>query len=323
MAVAWAGALAPGARIVVYLIDPAVVADPWSEFLVAVLSDVELRPTVAVTSWSCPERQYRRVHGGEVFRGLLDQAAAVGITVIAASGDWGAYDGFPSAPGAGGRVCDAPWPHVAFPACEERVRAVGGTRVRRVAPWEETAWSAPVSAALRQAIGLGGLAGGGGFSESVGVPGWQRAALPAFCRRSGEAASVVPYGRGVPDVALMAWGPEAAYACVLDGELRGDAGGTSTAAPIWAALIARLNEARRRRGRGRLGFAQPLLYQLAAQAPEAFRAITEGATDMVLPVLDARGARAEERVAGYRAGPGWSPAAGLGVPDFGALARLV
>ncbi|MEP7119555.1 MAG: protease pro-enzyme activation domain-containing protein, partial [Byssovorax sp.] len=314
MAIAWAGALAPAARLVVYVIDPACVADPWSAFLLAVLADTARAPTIAVTTWSCPERQYYRVHGGDLFRGLLDQAAAIGVTVIAATGDWGAYDGMPASPAANGRVIDAPWPHASFPAVESRVLAVGGTRVLAIDPWSEAAWSAPVSPALREALALDGLAGGGGFSDHVAIPEWQRAALAPFHPRSGGAPSVVPYGRGVPDVALMAWGEPAAYQCFLDGEPRDDAGGTSTAAPIWAAIAARLNQRRREQGLGRVGCAQPLFYRFAAEAPEVFRAITEGATDMVLPALDGSGARVPVSIAGYRAREGWNPATGLGVP---------
>lgn len=323
MAVAWAGALAPAARLVVYVIDPACVADPWSEFLLAVLADRALAPTIAVTTWSCPERQYRRVHEGDLFRGLLDQAAAIGVTVIAATGDWGAYDGLPASPAAGGRVVDAPWPHASFPAVEERVLAVGGTCVRATDPWREAAWSAPVSPALRAALALDGLASGGGFSDHVAIPAWQRSALAPFYARSGGAPSVIPYGRGVPDVALMAWGEPAAFQCFLDGEPRDDAGGTSTAAPIWAAIVARLNQRRREQGLGRLGCAQPLFYRLAAESPEAFRAITEGATDVVLPALDEAGVRVPVSIAGYRAAAGWNPATGLGVPRVDALLRAV
>lgn len=324
MAVQWAGALSPGARIVVYLVDPAAVADPWSELLLAALSDVRRAPTVVVTTWSCPERQYYRVHGGELVRGLLDQLAVLGVTVIAATGDSGACDGLPGLRAGGGRVCDAPWPGASFPAAEERVLAVGGTHVRAVAPWAEAAWSAPVSPALRDAIALDALAGSGGFSAQVGVPAWQRPALAASHPRSGGAPATAPFGRGVPDVALMAWGPEereggAGYACLLDGAFRSDAGGTSVAAPVWAAAIARVNEARLRRGGARVGFAQPLLYRLAAGGRSPFRAVTEGATDITVPAFDGGGGVAPTVVAGYLAHAGWNPATGLGVPDVAAL----
>jgi hypothetical protein len=43
---------------------------------------------------------------------------------------------------------------------------------------------------------------------------------------------------------------------------------------------------------------------------------------MALPVRDASGAVVMESLPGYLATPGWSPAAGLGVPDVAALVRL-
>ncbi len=95
MSLVWLAAMAPGARIVAYFIDPAHAPDPWLTFMQAVVADDELRPTVATTSWSAPEQQYYRAHGRAAIASLLDQAAALGITVLAASGDWGALAGWP------------------------------------------------------------------------------------------------------------------------------------------------------------------------------------------------------------------------------------
>jgi len=320
MGLQWLAALAPRARLVVYLIDPGVVADPWAEFLFAVLSDMSRRPSIAVTSWSAPARQYYAVHGRSRVAGLLDQAAIAGVTVIAASGDWGAYDGFPSA-GPGRDLCDELAPHVTFPGAEPRVLSVGGTQVTSVAPWREVAWSAPVSPALHAAIGLAVLAGGGGVSEHIPVPEYQRACLPVSLSRGPDAPASAPVGRVQPDVALMAWGPgPTAYACLLDGEFRDDAGGTSVAAPIWAALIARLNQARARLARARLGWLQPRLYSACATAPECLRDITEGRTDITLPIAGPDGQRRWQRLPGFQAAPGFDPATGLGVPCVPRLA---
>lgn len=322
MGLQWLAAAAPRARLVVYLIDPSVAADPWGEFLRAVLSDMSRLPSVAVTSWSAPARQYYAVHGGEVFAGLCDQAAALGVTVVAASGDWGAYDGFPSG-GPEGGLCDRLAPADTFPGCEARVLSVGGTQVRSLDPWHEVAWSAPVSAALRAAIGLGALAGGGGVSERVPVPAYQRPLLPASFPRGEGAPDAPASGRVQPDVALMAWGPDApgpdgprpsAYACLLGGEFRDDAGGTSVAAPIWAGLVARANQLRRGRGLPRLGQLHPRLYAAVAARPGLVRDIAEGCTDLELPVADPAGGRAWRRLPGFRAIPGFDPATGLGVP---------
>lgn len=323
MGVQWIGAIARALRIVVYLVDPATVADPWSTFLAAVLADRAHAPTIAVTSWSAPERQYHRVHGRAVFAELLDQATAIGVTVVAASGDWGAFDGMPRARGGGPRVCDAPAAHATFPGSEPRVLSVGGTHVIDVAPWQEHAWSAPIPATLRAATGLDVLAGSGGFSASVPIPSFQRAVLrEAYPRSSG--AKAIANGRAQPDVALAAWGLDdgdrpTGYRCLLDGELRDDGGGTSVAAPVWAALIACLNEARRANGKPRLGACAPLLYRIAQRTPHAFRAIVEGTTDIVLPVAEGR----TELLPGFVASEGWNPAVGLGVPRGDALLAAV
>ncbi|AKF07946.1 protease pro-enzyme activation domain-containing protein [Sandaracinus amylolyticus] len=317
MSVQWIGALAPAARVVVYVIDPALVADPWSTFLEAVLDDAARAPTIAVTSWSTPERQHRRVHGREGFAALLDQAAVLGVSVIAASGDWGACGGFPRVLTPAGPVCASLAPHATFPGCEARVLSVGGTQVIDVERWRERAWSAPVSDAIRDAVHLPHLASSGGFSETVAIPAWQRDVLAASYARS-DGTAVVPHGRAQPDVALAAWGPAHAYRALLDDAWRDDAGGTSLAAPIWAAILACANEARRRVDRPRVGHVAPLLYAMRSLHP-----ITEGATDLDLPALDARGRRTWKRVPGYVATSAWSPATGLGVPDVGALVAAI
>lgn len=320
MGLQWLAALAPRARLVVYLIDPGAVADPWAEFLFAVLSDMSRRPSIAVTSWSAPARQYYAVHGRSRFAALLDQAAVAGVSVIAASGDWGAYDGFPAA-GPGRDVCDDLGPHVTFPGAEPRVLSVGGTQITDLASWREVAWSAPVSPALHDAIGLTMLAGSGGVSEHIPVPEYQRTCLPASLSRGPDAPASRPTGRVQPDVSLMAWGPgPTAYACLLDGEFRGDAGGTSVAAPIWAALIARVNQARARVGRARLGQVQPRLYRECATTPALLRDITEGCTDITLPVAGPDGQRQWQRLSGFLAVPGFDAATGLGVPCVPQLA---
>ncbi|WP_434420919.1 S53 family peptidase [Nannocystis pusilla] len=319
MGLQWLGVVAPRARLVVYFIDPTVAADPWSCFLEHVLADMSRQPTIAVTSWSAPARQYYAVHGRRRFAALLDLAAVLGVTVIAASGDWGAYDGFPSS-GPARDACDALVPRDTFPGCEARVLSVGGTRVTRREPWRELAWSAPLSPALRAATGLPALAGSGGVSAHVPVPAYQRGVLPGEFSRGPDAAPVSACGRVQPNVALMAWGPDAtAYACLFDGQFRDDAGGTSLAAPIWAGIVARFNQRRRAHALAPLGQLQPRLYAACARDPALLRDIVDGDTDLELPLLTADGARRWQVLPGFRAAPGFDPATGLGVPD---VARL-
>lgn len=235
MEVQWLGAIAPDARIVIYFIDPRLVADPWSTFLLAVISDKHFQPTIACTTWSTPERQYYQVNGTECFAGLLNQCAVLGITVIAASGDWGVFDGLPQHELENRLVSDAPWPHGTFPAVAQGILAVGGTQVTALDPWQERAWSAPISSQLQADLKLKHLASSGGFSEYIAIPHWQQSVLQSHYTRSGNSPAVIPYGRGFPDVVLAAWGcnqtcgsenKESAYWGFMD-QWRNDAGGTS------------------------------------------------------------------------------------------------
>jgi kumamolisin len=74
-------------------------------------------------------------------------------------------------------------------------------------------------------------------------------------------------------------------------------GGTSVAAPLWAGLIARINQ-----GLGkRAGYFNPILYRRIGPAG-FFREIVSGNN-------------AVRGVPGYQAGPGWNACAGWGTPD--------
>ncbi|MCA9525538.1 MAG: hypothetical protein KC549_04480 [Myxococcales bacterium] len=268
----WACAMAPGAQVVVYVVDERTVADPWSAFLLAVIGDKRHRPTVAVTTWLLPERSYYNAHGAGVITGLLNQCAALGITVLSATGDWGCFDSFPRTRDSDSHtVADAPWPHAVFPAVEDRVLAVGGTMVTQVEPLTEQAWSGPLPISLYGRLAFTTFAGGGGFSMEVPIPEWQRPFLlrkPNYLdkraySRGPDVPAVLAYGRGLPDVALASTSravltqipPDQqagrtedltteGYQALVQGTWIDYAGGTSMAAPVWAAFIARLNEAR-------------------------------------------------------------------------------
>jgi kumamolisin len=80
-------------------------------------------------------------------------------------------------------------------------------------------------------------------------------------------------------------------------------GGTSAVAPLWAGLIARINQKRKRS----LGFINPMLYGLYDKlvAKGALREITKGSNGA------------------YRARRGWDPCTGLGSPDGARLAEFL
>jgi kumamolisin len=240
-----AGAVAPGARQVVYFA-------PNSDrgFVDAVVTAVHANPTPTAVSisWGQSEDSWT----GQA-RAALDQAfadaAALGVTVTAAAGDNGSGD----------RVSDGK-AHADFPASSPHALACGGTSLR-VDPATgdisgETVWN----------DGPGGGATGGGVSDTFGLPSWQApAGVP------GRAGNGHP-GRGVPDVAGNA-DPETGYQVRVDGKPQ-VVGGTSAVAPLWAALICRMAQAT---GKS-FGLIQPLLYAgvSSGTTPAGFRDITQG-----------------------------------------------
>lgn len=344
MALQWAGALAPEAELVAYVVDHTKVADPWSAVLMAALADTANRPTILTTSWLIPERTYYATHGSRVITGLLDQCAAAGITVLSAAGDWGAFDGVPRTRADGRAVTDAPWPHAVFPAVETRVLGVGGTMVLGRQPLTEVAWSGPLPPKMTN-YPFARLAGGGGFSAEIPIPDWQSflvlsdsksTPVRRWYARGTDVPAVIAYGRGFPDVALAAVGPSVlragdteltatGYQAVTGGQWIDYAGGTSLGTPIWAAIIAQLNQARRAADRPRLGFCNPLLYAIANRkdAPRPFRDVTAGRTDVAVWAVNRDGKAYLHELPGFEARSDWDPVTGLGVPVVSALLERV
>jgi len=78
-------------------------------------------------------------------------------------------------------------------------------------------------------------------------------------------------------------------------------GGTSAAAPTWAAIIALADQYAKRH----VGFVNPAIYQIARSSHyhQAFHDITVGNNTAEF---------SNETITGYRAGPGWDPGHRLG-----------
>jgi kumamolisin len=131
-------------------------------------------------------------------------------------------------------------------------------------------------------------ASGGGVSAVFALPSYQaNANVPAAPTSAG--------GRGVPDVAGDA-SPETGYNVTFDGQST-VVGGTSAVAPLWAALIALLNQ---QRG-SNIGFINPTLYQ---GAENGFNDITQGNNGS------------------FSASPGWDACTGLGSPNGSQLSQI-
>ena len=238
-----AGALAPGANIMVYFAP-----NSDAGFIDAVTAAAHATPTPAAISisWGQSEDQWT-AQARTAFDQALVDAAALGVTTTTAAGDDGSSD----------RVTDGR-PHVDFPASSPHALACGGTRLTAdtttATVQSETVWN----------NGPGRGATGGGVSDAFGRPAWQA--------NVGVPSSAQASGRGVPDVAAVA-DPQTGYRIVVDGkELV--IGGTSAVAPLWAALVARLVQSKGKP----LGLVQPKLYDSihAGQVAAGFRDITSG-----------------------------------------------
>jgi subtilase family serine protease len=221
----------------------------------------------------------------------LQYAAARHVTVVAASGDYGAI----------GDGSSTPVKEVNLPASDPLVLGAGGTSLTANpvtgAYISETVWNNPPGPGSGQSSGSGG-----GFSRLFARPAYQ------------DGVPGIGAMRGVPDVAgdaspstgmAIAFGARGGY------ELTG-AGGTSAAAPFWAGLIALADQ----EAGHPLGFVNPAIYRIA-RGPlyhKAFHDITTGNNTVVLNGVT---------ITGYQAGPGWNPVTGWGTPDAQVLVPLL
>ena len=126
---------------------------------------------------------------------------------------------------------------------------------------------------------------GGGVSEVFAKPSYQNNANVPVSINNGFV------GRGVPDVAADA-DPATGYKILVDGQPM-VVGGTSAVAPLYAGLVARINQEKGKSS----GFINPVIYA----NPSLARDITVGNNNTTA------------NNTGYPAGPGWDACTGLGV----------
>ena len=234
-----AGAVAPGARIVVYFAPNT--DQGFVDAIAHAIHDTTYKPSVISISWGAAEINWT-AQAIATLDSACQSAAALGVTITAASGDNGSSDG----------VADRN-NHVDFSASSPHVLACGGTNLQGSGSTisTETVWNAQPQ----------GGATGGGVSNVFPLPIWQaNSNVPGPTNPAG--------GRGVPDVAGDA-DPASGYIIRVDGKTF-VIGGTSAVAPLWAGLIAVANK---QNGKS-AGFIQPAVY--AAQGKAAFRDINQG-----------------------------------------------
>lgn len=231
-----AGGVAPGAKLVLYFAPNT--DQGFVDATTQAVHDEGNNPSVISISWGSAEVNWTKQAADSMNSAFAD-AAALGVTVCAASGDGLATDGVTD-----GSV------HVDFPASNSYVLGCGGTRINSSAGkiTAETVWNSE-----------GGGSGGGVSSLFP---------LPAYQKNSNVPVSISTHkaGRGVPDVSADA-DPATGYRVIVSGQEQ-IIGGTSAAAPLWAGLVALINS---QRG-SPIGQPHAQLYTNA----KAFRDITRG-----------------------------------------------
>jgi subtilase family serine protease len=230
---------------------------------------------------------------------VLQAAQRDRVTVVISSGDSGAAtDACPGAGTASAMVKGVDWP-----ASDPLALAAGGTSLQASratgAYIGETAWNIPPSAAG----GSSPAASGGGFSRLFPRPAYQ------------DAIAGIGAARGVPDVAADADPGTGMALAFSDGGQDYDligAGGTSAAAPLWAAVISLADQFAGQH----LGFVNPALYRIGRSAyyRQAFHDVTTGTNTVQFPT---------RTITGYQAAPGWDPATGWGSPNAQVLVPLL
>ncbi len=326
-------AMAPGADIDVYE-APITTFGELSNYSAIVNDD---RDQVVSVSYGLCEQAVQLAEPGlqQAENLLFQQAAAQGQSVFVAAGDEGSdacnLTGDPE-PVPGQDPLS-----VADPASQPYVISVGGTTIT------DAATQPPAEQVWNDGADVGG--GGGGISMSWAMPAWQRGSRvpgivlpgsasyrqanaveqqfgfrPGFCQAHLPGAAPATPCRTVPDVSADA-DPFTGAVTVYSSEFTSPAtpdgwttlGGTSSAAPIWAAMLAMINasaacEANRVTASG-VGFAAPLLYAVAS-SPAAYEAsfndITAGDNDIY--GLD------DGQV--FPAATGYDVASGLGSPQL-------
>ena len=275
--------LAPKASILVYQ-GPNTNVGVYDTYNAIVTAN---KAKVVSTSWGlCESQAGASVANSE--NTLFQEAAVQGQSVFAAAGDSGSED------------CGTNSLAVDDPGSQPYVTSVGGTTMPSLGP-------PPTQSVWNDICGGGPCGGGGGISTLWKMPSYQSGA-PASLKVINSGSSATPckatsgtYCREVPDVSADA-DPATGYAIYYGGGWTG-IGGTSAAAPLWAAFTALVNASSGCAGTP-IGFANAALYKAAGTAYAAdFSDITTGNND----VTGTNGGK-------FAAAAGYDMASGLGTP---------
>ncbi|PNY27653.1 Tripeptidyl-peptidase SED2 [Tolypocladium capitatum] len=265
--------------------------EPWIPFVshLVELPDDQL-PQVVSISYGVNEQVVPEAHAKQVCNmfGLLGTR---GVSVIVSSGDTGPGISCQSNDGTN-TTKFLP----SFPATCPYVTSVGATES-----------NGPESAKNFSS---------GGFSDYWPRPAWQEKAVGEYISKHGKQwqGYYNHTGRGVPDVAAQG----KAYIVVSHGKVA-FADGTSASTPMFASIIALLNDLRFQKGKPSMGFLNPWLYSIGHNG---FTDITAGRSDGCLGTSYSGAPAPKIPGAGWDAVPGWDPVTGWGTPLFDRLKNL-
>ncbi len=272
----WAGAAAPGANV---LVD--VSSQEVDQSLLDIVTNHADAKIITMSFDACERRNAAALR---MLQPLYAEAAAQGQTVLVGTGDHGADD-----------CHDGGSAGVNALSSDANVVAVGGTALDPGFDGDGNA-TRYVAESVWSDVG----ASGGGASVLVAKPAYQTGpGVP------GDGA------RDVPDVALLASPVDSGYAIRLGSQIA-IVGGTSVGTPIWAGIVALLNNAAHTDA---LGALNPLLYRLGAEqygngGPAVFHDVTIGNNGF-------------NGVPGFAAGVAYDQATGWGSPDVALLAHAL
>lgn len=265
--------------------------EPYLEFFNYLLAKPDHQvPHVLSLSYSDDELSVPRDYAKRVCS-LFGLLTARGTSIIFSSGDGGAQGGRDS-------TCltndgtNRPVTMATFPPTCPWVTSIGA-----VVNWAEPPSGASFST--------------GGFSQYFARPSWQDSAVKSYVKSlNGHLDGLYdPSMRAIPDISAVG-----TSFTVIAGGVPHLLQGTSASAPVFAALIALIDDARIRAGKKSLGYLNEHLYSKKVKA--VLQDITTGQSDSCVINGTLPG--------GWPAAKGWDAITGLGVPkEFDKLMKVL
>jgi subtilase family serine protease len=358
----WSGAIAENANILYVTVGNSQNSSVLDSLQYAIstplVNNTSFVPVISISYGGC-EAAFSANSAIQILEQSLEQANAQGQTVLAASGDSGSADCDSGTNTNGQPLAASHGLAVDYPPSSQYVTAVGGTSFSGDIGDQSKYWNTTNNSDNGSVISyipettwnnspdITGLNNNGGLSASGG------GASSVFTKPSWQVGTGVPSDskRDVPDVSLASDPNHDGYVlCTQEVNSAGTGftgtscvypvgsnqvpyfdstgsgflyGGTSIAAPQWAAILTLMNQ--EAGNTGGVGNINPILYQTTETTPAAFHDVTTGSNAVVCV---AGSPNCTGNSGGYgvmsccNAGTGYDMATGLGSVDAAALGAV-